>query len=207
MILLIPTIFGLAPKFARELGFLILGMFLIDPNVRADLTPMKTLSLSAFTLLLSVIISPLPRGKAKRIFYITVLGILSGLLGIMIKPFPLIAISYLLAFPITLTSYAYAFVTIAVSLLLHEVGLYSFPSPGTPNSNVLPAIILPAILIGYSIYIERKNIMMKRQTIMLLIFALLLIPFLNLAKLEFVLLMSAVSIRLITSLPHPEETL
>ncbi|AMM53651.1 hypothetical protein [Pyrococcus kukulkanii] len=207
MIILMPAVFTLAPKFAREMGFLILGLFLIDPQVREGLTPINILTLSAFSLVLALRISPLPSGKFARALYTGILGILSGLLGIFIPPFPLLSIAYIFVFPLTSLSYTYAFVTVLTSIVLHEFGLYSFPDPALPSTSILTAIAIPLILIIYSIYIEKKGILRKRQTLTLLMFSLFMAPFIPYATQAFVLLLAATSVRLVMSLPHPEETL
>lgn len=207
MIILIPAVFTLAPKFAREMGFLILGLFLMDPQVREGLTPINILILSAFSLVLALRISPLPSGKFARALYTGILGILSGLLGIFIPPLPLLSIAHIIVFPLTPLSYVYAFITVLTSVVLHELGLYSFPDPTLPSPKILTAIAVPIVIIIYSIYVEKGNILRKRQTLTLLVFSLFMAPFIPYATQAFVLLLAATSVRLVISLPHPEETL
>ncbi|AFK22273.1 hypothetical protein [Pyrococcus sp. ST04] len=204
---LLPSVFLLAPRFCREAGFLIVGLILISETVRESLSIFSALKLSAFSLILALLLLSPPRRKIIREGWALILSLLSALLSIAIPVLPILIPAYILAFPVTTFSYMYAFFFASALLPLHELGLYSFPKIVPLDVFDLKYLIIQVVIIGYVLFKERlSGVIRRKQTLMLLLLSIFSLPFAGKFFQEFVLVISAASVRLLVTLPHHEET-
>nr|WP_157868119.1 hypothetical protein [Pyrococcus abyssi] len=206
LLLLIPMFFLLIPRPVRELGIVSLGLFMVSPYIRSLLNEEEVLRLFLLELLLFLLISPKPRNVILKGLWLVIISLGTVVLQILTPVAMLIPVSYLLAIPRSALTYLYIAITSVGIAVLYDYGMISFPNFYLPVFQIYEVSLIPVILILYSIFREKKEILKKKQTLMLFILLLLMTPFIGEHEVEFSFLLSTVSVRLITSLPH-EETL
>ncbi|AEH24899.1 hypothetical protein [Pyrococcus yayanosii] len=206
LLVLMPSIFFLAPKFSRELGFLILGLLLAVPAVRELLTPQKALALSSLSLAISVLLSHGPSGRVTGALW-TTLGVVLTLITSLFTPVaPLLPLSYLLTFPRNKRSYAYVILTMGGLAILFRAGPITLPRPELEvPSWLITGTVLQMAVIGYSFVEGWRSLIRKKQTTFLIILATLTLPFIRGNEPEFVLIFSAAAVRALVSFVIPHE--
>jgi len=206
LLLIAPMVFLLVPKYARGLGILVFGLLLASPKIRVELTNYEVLKLFSLSLVILLLISPRPRNTIAKILWLATVVLGSVTLDVLTPIAPLLVVAYFLALPRDRLAYLYSIFTVTGFWVLYRYGLFSFPTPSPPPRWIYEAILIPVLVITYSILKEKGEVLRKKQTLVILLLALLMTPFIRTNEAEFTLLLSTDSVRLIASLPH-EETL
>ncbi|KQH83285.1 hypothetical protein [Thermococcus thioreducens] len=187
ILLILSFSFYLAPKRARELGFMIFGLIFVSPMFRENLYHINgsTLGLAALAIVLAIIsnvaFSP---EKWKALLQTFILSIFT-LLTIAINPYlVLIPIIFVLTFPKRhLRNYAYLMITsIGVFLMYTQFGM----PPGIPKSidpsgwRYLERFLFNSSLaltaMAYTALKGRRRIKMRGQTAFLLLMTMVYLP-------------------------------
>ncbi|AEC52141.1 hypothetical protein PNA2_1226 [Pyrococcus sp. NA2] len=197
ILLIIPLTFLLIPKPARELGVVALGLFLASPDIRMKLGEDAVMRLFLLSLVLILLINQKPRKLIARTIWLITSVVVSLTLAV-IDPIAILLIpAYIMSFPRDVIAYMYSLLVSLGIGVLYEYSLYHFPTPGLELYN---GIFIPLLLVSYSIFEGKSEVLKKKQTMFMLILSILMVPFIGTYSVEFTFLLSILSVRLAVSL-------
>ncbi|ASJ11314.1 hypothetical protein A3L12_04055 [Thermococcus sp. P6] len=211
VLLMASFFFYLAPKRARELGFIVFGILLASPFFRESLNGINenTLGLTVFTITLAIVNNVTFSPERWKALLQTVVLSAFTLLTVWVNPYLfLIPVIFVLTFPKRhLRNYAYLIITgTGVILTCLKFGL-PIPSHVDPHGllylgRFLLNGILPLALITYVAVEDRKRIRMKGQTAFLLLMMMVYLPLALFVPSLFpycLILLTALAVRMIHS--------